>query len=77
MQFPGTMYICTSRVLCQALEPTAFLVHPVLAVIADAVAAHSSATDDAIQNCTRILCTADNHRKYQTLSAAVVNDAKN
>ena len=38
---------CTSvvRVLFQALEPTAFLVHPVLAAIAeDAVAAHSSAT---------------------------------
>ena len=38
---------CTSviRVLCQTLEPTAFLVHPVLAAIAeDAVAAHSSAT---------------------------------
>ena len=31
------------RVLCQALEPTAFLVHPVLA--ADAVAAHSSVKD--------------------------------
>ena len=41
---------CTSivRVLFQALEPTAFLVHPVLAAIAeDAVAAHSSATDSA------------------------------
>ena len=39
---------CTSviRVLCQALEPTAFLVHPVLAAIAEvAVAAHSSVTD--------------------------------
>ena len=38
---------CTSviRVLCQALEPIAFLVHPVLGAIAeDAVAAHSSAT---------------------------------
>ena len=35
-----------TRVLCQGLEPTAFLVHPVLAAIAeDAVAAHSSATD--------------------------------
>ena len=34
------------RVLCQVLEPTAFLVHPVLAAIAeDAVAAHSSVTD--------------------------------
>ena len=41
---------CTSvvRVLCQALEPTAFLVHPVLAAVAgDAVASHSSATDGA------------------------------
>ena len=41
---------CTSvvRVPFQALEPTAFLVHPVLAAIAeDAVAAHSSATDGA------------------------------
>ena len=40
---------CTSvvRVFFQALEPTAFLVHLVLATIADAVAAHSSATDDA------------------------------
>ena len=39
---------CTSviRVLCQALDPTAFLVHPVLAAVADVVAAHSSATDD-------------------------------
>ena len=39
---------CTSviRVLCQAPEPTAFLVHPELAAIAeDAIAAHSSATD--------------------------------
>ena len=36
------------RILCQALEPTAFLVHPVLAAVAeDAVAAHSSATDGA------------------------------
>ena len=36
------------RVFCQALEPTAFLVHPVLAAIAeDVVAAHSSATDGA------------------------------
>ena len=41
---------CTSviRVLYQALESTAFLVHPVLAAIAeDAVAAHSSVTDCA------------------------------
>ena len=41
---------CTSvvRVIFQALEPTAFLVHLVLAAIAeDAVAAHSSVTDDA------------------------------
>ena len=41
---------CTSviRVLCQALEPTTFLMHPVLAVVAeDAVAAHSSVTDSA------------------------------
>ena len=41
---------CTSvvRVFFQTLEPTAFLVHPVLAAIAeDAVAAHSSATDGA------------------------------
>ena len=38
------------RVLCQALEPTAFLVHPVLAAIAeDAVAANSSATDGALK----------------------------
>ena len=48
VHFPGTVYICVIRVLCQALEPTAFLVHPVLAAIAeDAVAAHSSATDSA------------------------------
>ena len=34
------------RVLCQALDPTAFLVHPVLAAIAEeSVPAHSSATD--------------------------------
>ena len=42
--------LCTSvvRVLFQALEPIAFLVHLVLAAIAeDAVAAHSSATDSA------------------------------
>ena len=39
---------CTpvTRVLCQALEPTALLMHPVLTAFAeDAVAAHSSATD--------------------------------
>ena len=39
---------CTSdtSVLCQMLEPTAFLVHPVLAAVAeDAVAAHCSAID--------------------------------
>ena len=39
---------CTSliRLLCQMLQPTAFLVHPVLAAIAeDDVAAHSSVTD--------------------------------
>ena len=36
---------CTSvvRVLCQVLDPTAFLMHPVLAAVTeDAVAAHSS-----------------------------------
>ena len=34
------------RVLCQVLEPTALLMHPVLTAFAeDAVAAHSSATD--------------------------------
>ena len=41
---------CTSvvRVFFQVLEPTAFLVHPVLAtILEDAVAAHSSATDGA------------------------------
>ena len=41
---------CTSvvRVFCQALKPTAFLVHPMLAAIAeDAVAAYSSVTDRA------------------------------
>ena len=41
---------CTSaiRVLCQVLVPNAFLVHPVLAAVAeDAVAAQSSATDSA------------------------------
>ena len=52
VQFPGTVYIYSlgpfSRVFFQALEPTAFLVHPVLAANAeDAVAAHSSATDCA------------------------------
>ena len=36
------------RVLCQVLEPIAFLVHPVLAIVAeDAVAARSSVTDGA------------------------------
>ena len=41
-------YTSVVRVLCQAFEPTAFLVHPVLAAIAeDAVAAHSSVTDSA------------------------------
>ena len=45
MQFPSTVYICSQ---CQALEPIAFLVHPVLAAIAeDTVAAHSIATDGA------------------------------
>ena len=47
---PSSLAPCTSvvRVFFQALEPTAFLVHPVLADIAeDAVAAHSSATDGA------------------------------
>ena len=40
---------CTTviRVLCQVLEPIAFLVHPVLQPLQDAVAAHSSATDGA------------------------------
>ena len=33
------------RVLCQALEPTALLMHPMLTAFADAVAAHSNATD--------------------------------
>ena len=45
VQFPGTSSV---RVFFQVLEPTALLVHPVLAAIAeDAVAAHSSATDGA------------------------------
>ena len=47
---PRSLAPCTSviRVLCQALEPTAFLVHPVLAAAAeDAIAAHSSVTDGA------------------------------
>ena len=45
---PGTVVRAVVRVLCQALELTAFLVHPVLAAIAeDAVAAHSSVTDGA------------------------------
>ena len=36
------------RVLCQGLEPTAFIMYPVLAAVSeDAVAAHSSATDSA------------------------------
>ena len=60
----SSLALCTSvvRVLCQVLEPTAFLMHPVLAAVAeDAVAAHSSATDGAwklswtlqeIQTCT-------------------------
>ena len=46
----SSLALCTSvvRVLCQALEPTAFLVQPVLAaVVEDAVAAHSNATDGA------------------------------
>ena len=48
MQFPGSKYICIIRVLCQALEPTAFLMHPVLTAFAeDAVAAHSSVTNSA------------------------------
>ena len=47
VQFPGTMYFC-NRVLCQALEPTAFLVHSVLTAFAEnAVAAHSIVTDGA------------------------------
>ena len=41
-----------NRVFCQVLEPTAFLVHPVLAATAeDAVAAHFSATDCAWKLC--------------------------
>ena len=38
---------CTSviRLLYQALELTAFLVHPVLAAVVEDAAAHSSATD--------------------------------
>ena len=48
---------CTSvvRVFFQALEPTALLVHPVLAAIAeDAVAAHSSATGgNSPEHCRR------------------------
>ena len=41
-------YSFVVRVLCQVLEPNAFLVHPVLAAIAeDAVAAHSSETHGA------------------------------
>ena len=50
VQFPGTVYTYNQgvRVLCQALEPTAFLGHPVLTILADdAVAAHSSAPDSA------------------------------
>ena len=47
VQFPG-MGIPVIRVLCQALEPNAFLVHPVFTVFAeDAVAAHSSVTNSA------------------------------
>ena len=44
----SSLALCTSviRVLCQALDPTAFHVHPVFAAIAeDSVPAHSSATD--------------------------------
>ena len=42
---PGTVYTLI-RVLCQALEPTALLMHPVLTAFAeDAVAAHSNATE--------------------------------
>ena len=44
----SSLALCTSviRVLCQALDPTAFLVHPVLAAIAkDSIPHHSSATD--------------------------------
>ena len=51
--------LCTSviRVLCQALDPIAFLVHPVLAAIAeDSVPAQSSATDstwNSSEHCRR------------------------
>ena len=49
MQCPGTVYIC-SQVLCQALEPTAFLVHPVLAAVAkNVIAAHSSVTRRCVE----------------------------
>ena len=57
---------CTSviRVLCQALEPTAFLVHPVLAAIAeDAVAAHSSVTDGT----WKLTCSAGGPGPYYRL----------
>ena len=46
----SSLALCTPviRVLCQAHEPTAFLMHPVLTAFAeDAVAAHSSATDSS------------------------------
>ena len=44
VQFPGTVYICNQCPL--SLDPTAFLVHPVLAATAeDSIPPHSSATD--------------------------------
>ena len=46
----SSLAACTSviKVLCQALEPNAFLMHPVLTAFAeDAVAAYSSATNNA------------------------------
>ena len=57
---------CTSVIsgLCQALEPTVFLVHPVLAAIAeDAVAAHFCSKDSAWKLARTLqevqVCTAD------------------
>ena len=45
----------SAEFLFQVLEPTAFLVHQVLAAIAeDAVAAHSSATDGACKNSSEL-----------------------
>ena len=63
---------CTSviRVLCQALEPTAFLVHQVLAAFADA---HSSATDGAWKLVWTLPNSVESGKKESYFKIACIN----